>query len=103
MKKLSFLAILSVLCLPIVALAQEQQEAPRYEFFGGYSILRSNGDRFNPNRGDTNSFLGKITPKGLNTEFTSNFTRNIGGVVEFGRISTSTTVNDPILGPTNID
>ena len=82
MKKLSFLALLTVLCLPIVALAQE--EAPIYEFYGGFSIVRANPlqDPFNGNFLPT-----KLNSKGFNIGFTANFTRHFGGVIEFGRFS----------------
>jgi opacity protein-like surface antigen len=93
---LSFLAMLSVLCLPIVALAQEG--APAYEIFGGYSFLRANPIQDIAN---ATGFPDKINSNGFNIAFTANLTRHIGGVVEFGRLSKSTSFNDPISGSSN--
>jgi opacity protein-like surface antigen len=78
-KKLSFLASLVVLCLPLAALAQE--EAPKVEISGGYSFVNGGGD----------------TSHGFNLSFTGNVTRRIGVVGEFNRYTESETLNVPNL------
>ncbi|HEU0184713.1 MAG TPA: outer membrane beta-barrel protein [Blastocatellia bacterium] len=79
MKKLSFLASLVVLCLPLAALAQE--EAPKVEIAGGYSFVNGGGD----------------TSHGFNFSFTGNVTKNVGIVGEFNRYTESETINVPNL------
>jgi opacity protein-like surface antigen len=79
-KKLSFLASLVVLCMPLAALAQE--EAPKVEISGGYSFVNGGGD----------------TSHGFNFSFTGNVTRQIGVVGEFNRYTESETLNVPNLG-----
>jgi opacity protein-like surface antigen len=78
-KKLSFLASLVVLCLPLAALAQE--EAPKVEISGGYSFVNGGGD----------------TSHGFNLSFTGNVTKRIGVVGEFNRYTESETLNVPNL------
>jgi opacity protein-like surface antigen len=77
--KLSFLASLVVLCLPLAALAQE--EAPKVEISGGYSFVNGGGD----------------TSHGFNLSFTGNATKYIGVVGEFNRYTESETINIPNL------
>jgi opacity protein-like surface antigen len=79
-KKLSFLASLVVLCMPLAALAQE--EAPKVEISGGYSFVNGGGD----------------TSHGFNFSFTGNVARQIGVVGEFNRYTESETLNVPNLG-----
>jgi opacity protein-like surface antigen len=82
MKKWLFLSSLVVLCLPLAALAQAaNEEAPKFEISGGYSLVNSGGD----------------TAHGFNASFAGNVTRRIGVVGEFNRYTESETINVPNL------
>jgi opacity protein-like surface antigen len=92
MKKMSFLASLVVLCLPLAASAQEV--APRVEISGGYSFLRLNASA--NITGDTvDESLGT---HGFNVSFAGNFTRHVGLVSEFSQTTRSESFSDPVLG-----
>lgn len=82
MKKLSLLALLTVLSLPLMASAQE--EAPKAEIFGGYSFLR-----VSPGEG-----LDSVTGHGFSLSVAGNITRNFGIVGEFSRYSKSDFLGD---------
>ncbi len=87
MKKLSLLALLMVLSLPLMASAQE--EAPKAEIFGGYSFLRVNlGEGFD-----------SVTGHGFNLSVAGNITKNIGIVGEFARYSKSDALGDVFNDP----
>jgi len=95
MKKLSFLASLVVLCLPLAASAQEV--APKVEIFGGYSFLRLNlGNNLSGVPSGTD--LGAIDTHGFNVSFAGNFARHVGIVSEVSRYTTSQSVSVPVLG-----
>jgi opacity protein-like surface antigen len=90
MKKLSFLASLIILCLPVVAQAQE--EAPKVEISGGYSFLRLNLGAI-PRDAGVDPNLDNLDLHGVNTSFAGNFTRHIGVVGEFSHYTKSETLN----------
>jgi len=95
MKKLSFLASLVLLCLPLAASAQEV--APKVEIFGGYSFLRLNlGNNLSGVPSGTD--LGAIDTHGFNVSFAGNFARHVGIVSEVSRYTTSQSVSVPVLG-----
>ena len=96
MKKLSFLALLMVLCLPLAALAQE--EAPAVEISGGYSFLRLDGG--DAADGSTSSSL-KIN--GFNASFAGNITKRIGIVGEFNRFTKTDSASNLIGGAIPVD
>ncbi|MGH9752637.1 MAG: outer membrane beta-barrel protein [Blastocatellia bacterium] len=92
MKKLSLLAALLILCLPLAASAQD--EAPKIEIFGGYSYRRfDSGDGF-----------GSVSFHGFNTSLAGNITKHIGIVGEFSRFNKKlASINVPELGQFNVD
>ncbi|MGH9752921.1 MAG: outer membrane beta-barrel protein [Blastocatellia bacterium] len=87
MKKLSLLALLMVLSLPLMISAQE--EAPKAEIFGGYSFLR-----VYPGEG-----IDSITGHGFSLSVAGNITRSFGVVGEFSRYSKSNFLSDIINDP----
>jgi opacity protein-like surface antigen len=93
MKKLSFLASLMILCLPL--LAQAQEEAPKVEISGGYSFLRLNLGAI-PSDAGVDPNLDNFDLHGFNATFAGNFTRHVGIVSEFSHYTRSETLN--ILG-----
>jgi len=82
MKKLSFLASLVVLCLPLAASAQEA--VPKVEIFGGYSFLRAD-----PGSIPGGSDVGKIDTHGFNVSMAGNFAKHVGIVSEFSHFTKS--------------
>jgi opacity protein-like surface antigen len=78
MKRLAFLALLTIFSLPLMASAQEV--APKAEIFGGYSLLRVSPDV---------EGVDSISANGFNLSVSANITRNFGIVGEFGRVSKS--------------
>jgi opacity protein-like surface antigen len=102
MKKLSFLASLVVLCLPLAVSAQEV--APRVEIFGGYSFLRLNLDAV-PGSADVSPNLGDLDTHGFNMSFAGNFARHVGIISEFSQHTKSETFNvlgSPIAAGVNV-
>jgi opacity protein-like surface antigen len=102
MKKLSFLALLVVLCLPLAVSAQEA--APKVEIFGGYSFLRLNLDAV-PGSADVGANLGNLDTHGFNVSFAGNPARHIGIVSEFSQYTKSETFNvlgSPIADGVNV-
>jgi opacity protein-like surface antigen len=94
MKKLSFLALLVVLCSPLAALAQE--EAPRVEISGGYSFLRLGLGQ------DLSGIPGADGDlHGYNVSFAGNFARHVGIVSEFSRYTRSESAALPTVGTFN--
>jgi opacity protein-like surface antigen len=95
MKKLLFLALLMVICLPLAAVAQE--EAPIVEISGGYSFLRLDG-------GDAPDGVTSDSLKmnGFHTSVAGNLTRRIGIVGEFNRFTKSASASN-LLGAIPID
>ena len=98
MKKLSFLASLLVLCLPLAASAQEV--APKVEIFGGYSFLRVGSPSISGgpaiDKGDTHGF---------NVSMAGSFAKHVGIVSEFSHFTKSESANifdDPSLGEINV-
>src|SRR5262249_54386320 len=90
MKKLSFLASLLVLCLPLAASAQEA--TPKVEIFGGYSLLRVGSG---PISGGSD--ISKINTHGFNVSMAGNFAKHAGIVSEFGHFTKSGSAGN-ILG-----
>jgi len=90
MKKLSFLASLLVLCLPLAASAQEA--APKVEIFGGYSLLRVGSG---PISGGSD--ISKIKTHGFNVSMAGNFAKHVGIVSEFSHFTKSDSAGN-ILG-----
>src|SRR5215475_5173845 len=95
MNKLSFLASLMVLCLPLAASAQEV--APKVEIFGGYSFLRLNLGS-NLSGVPTGADLGNLDFHGFNVSLAGNFARHVGIVSEVSRYTKSQSVSVPVLG-----
>jgi opacity protein-like surface antigen len=93
MKKLSFLASLVVLCLPLAASAQE--EAPKVEISGGYSYLRLNLGAI-PTSAGLDPNLDHLNMNGFNVSFAGNFARHVGIISEVSQVTKSDTFN--ILG-----
>src|SRR5215475_7865929 len=91
MKKLSYLALLMFLCLPLAAQAQE--EAPKVEISGGYSYLRLNvgavPDVTAADHLDTN---------GYTVSFAGNLAKHVGIVTEFGQYFKSESASNLITG-----
>jgi len=98
MKKLSFLVLLVVLCLPLAVSAQEV--APKVEIFGGYSFLRLNLDAV-PGSADIGANLGDLEMHGYNVSFAGNVARHVGIISEFSQFtksdSASNLLGDPSL------
>jgi len=102
MKKLSFLASLVVLCLPLAVSAQEA--APKVEIFGGYSFLRLNLDAV-PGSADIGANLGNLDTHGFNVSFAGNFARHVGVISEVSQFNKSETFNvlgSPIADGVNV-
>jgi len=102
MKKLSFLASLVVLCLPLAVLAQES--APKVEIFGGYSFLRLNLDAV-PGSADVGVNLGDLDTHGFNVSLAGNPARHVGIISEFSQYTKSETFNvlgSPIASGVNV-
>jgi opacity protein-like surface antigen len=93
MKKMSFLASLVVLCLPLAASAQEV--APRVEIFGGYSFLRVDLGAV-PADIVPGGDLGKLDTHGFNLSFAANAARHVGIISEFSQFTKTESFN--ILG-----
>jgi opacity protein-like surface antigen len=93
MKKMSFLAVLVVLCLPLAASAQEV--APRVEIFGGYSFLRVDLGAV-PADIVPGGDLGKLDTHGFNLSFAANAARHVGIISEFSQFTKTESFN--ILG-----
>ena len=92
MKKLSFLASLVFLCLPLAVSAQEV--APKVEIFGGYSYLRA----------DTGAIvIESVSAHGFNTSLAGNITKHIGIVGEFSRFTVSQGFTASVVGRVNVD
>jgi opacity protein-like surface antigen len=97
MKKLSLLASLVVLCLPLAASAQEA--APKVEISGGYSFLRLNlGATVSGVPGVADS--GHLDLHGFNASFAGNVARHVGIVSEVSRYTKSASAFAPasVLG-----
>lgn len=94
MKKLSFPALLLILCLPMAAQAQED-EAPRVEISGGYTFLRLNLGAI-PGSVGIDPNLDHLDTHGFNASFAGNFARHVGVVSEVSQTTTSRTFN--VLG-----
>jgi opacity protein-like surface antigen len=94
MKKLSFLASLLVLCLPLAASAQEV--APRAEIFGGYSFLRVDLGAVPAGTVPAGTIPGNLDMHGFNVSFAGNVARHVGIISEFSNNTTTETIN--ILG-----
>jgi opacity protein-like surface antigen len=90
MKKLSFLASLLVLCLPLAASAQEV--APEVEIFGGYSLLR-----VDPGSVPGSPDIGKLNTHGFIVSMAGNITKHVGIVSEFSHFTKSDSASN-ILG-----
>ncbi|HEY8458920.1 MAG TPA: outer membrane beta-barrel protein [Blastocatellia bacterium] len=86
MKKLSFLALLMTLCLPLTALAQE--EAPIVEISGGYALLKLNFNNV-PGITDASPISPNLAMNGFTTSFAGNFARHVGIVGEFSQVAKS--------------
>ena len=102
MKKLSFLASLVVLCLPLAVSAQES--APKVEIFGGYSFLRLNLDAV-PGSADVGVNLGDLDMHGFNVSLAGNPARHVGIISEFSQYTKSETFNvlgSPIAAGVNV-
>jgi opacity protein-like surface antigen len=93
MKKMSFLASLVVLCLPLAASAQEV--APRVEISGGYSFLRVDLGAV-PADIVPGGDLGKLDTHGFNLSFAANAARHVGIISEFSQFTKTESFN--ILG-----
>jgi opacity protein-like surface antigen len=93
MKKMSFLASLVVLCLPLAASAQEV--APRVEISGGYSFLRVDLGAV-PADIVPGGDLGKLDTHGFNLSFAANPARHVGIISEFSQFTKTESFN--ILG-----
>jgi opacity protein-like surface antigen len=93
MKKMSFLASLLVLCLPLAASAQEV--APRVEISGGYSFLRVDLGAV-PADIVPGGDLGKLDTHGFNLSFAANAARHVGIISEFSQFTKTESFN--ILG-----
>jgi opacity protein-like surface antigen len=93
MKKLSFLALLMILWLPLTAPAQE--EAPKVEISGGYSYLRLNLGAI-PLGSDIDGSLDRFNMNGFNVSVAGNFARHVGVVTEVSQVTRSETFN--VLG-----
>jgi opacity protein-like surface antigen len=93
MKKLSYLALLMILCLPLAAQAQE--EAPKVEISGGYSYLRLNLGAI-PASANVGVNSDHLNMHGFNVSFAGNIVRHVGIVSEFSQYTNSETVN--VLG-----
>jgi opacity protein-like surface antigen len=96
MKKSSFLASLLVLCLPLMASAQEA--APRVELSGGYSFLRVDAGVDTGAGAGAGADIGGINTHGFNVSFAGNFARHVGIVSEFSRFTRSESISVPIFG-----
>jgi opacity protein-like surface antigen len=93
MKKLPFLVLFVVLCLPLAAAAQE--EAPRVEISGGYMLLRLNTGAVPADAGlDPN--LENPTLHGFNVSLAGNVARHFGIASEYSEQTKSLTLN--VLG-----
>jgi opacity protein-like surface antigen len=103
MKKLSFLASLVVLCLPLAVSAQEV--APRVEISGGYSFLRVDLGALPPNVIPSGGNTGKLDTHGFNVSFAGNPARHFGIVSEVSQYTKSETFNvlgSPIAAGVNV-
>ena len=103
MKKLSFMVLLAVLCLPLAASAQEV--APKVEIFGGYSFLRLNLDAV-PGSADVGVNLGDLDMHGFNVSLAGNPARHVGIISEFSHYTKTESFNilgSPLPGGVNID
>jgi opacity protein-like surface antigen len=102
MKKLSFLASLVVLCLPLAASAQE--ESPRVEIFGGYSFLRVDLGAV-PTDAVPGADLSKLDTHGFNLSFAGNVARHVGIISEFSQFTKTESFNvlgSPIADGVNV-
>ena len=83
MHKLFFTSLLIVCCVPF-AVAQSNDRS-RYEFFVGYSILRTNyePERLNPQEPQLVAFDGKQTLNGFNASATVNLSGGFGVTGDF--------------------
>src|SRR5262245_43529748 len=102
MKKLSFLASLVVLCLPLAASAQE--ESPRVEIFGGYSFLRVDLGAV-PTDAVPGADLSKLDTHGFNLSFAGNVARHVGIISEFSQLTKTESFNvlgSPIADGVNV-
>ncbi len=87
MKKLSFLASLVVLCLPLAASAQEV--APKVEIFGGYSFLRVDLGAVPAGTVPAGSVPTNLDTHGFNVSFAGNVARHVGIISEFSQFTKS--------------
>src|SRR5215813_10036783 len=93
MKKLSFLASLVVMCLPLAASAQEV--APKVEIFGGYSFLRLNLGAIPAGTAPDN-----LDTHGFNVSFAGNVARHVGIISEFSQYTKSDSASNLLGDPT---
>jgi opacity protein-like surface antigen len=102
MKKLSFLASLLVLCLPLAASAQEV--APKVEIFGGYSFLRVDLGAVPAGTVPAGTIPGNLDTHGFNVSFAGNVARHVGIISEFSHYTKTESFNilgSPIPGGVN--
>jgi opacity protein-like surface antigen len=98
MKKLSFLASLVVLCLPLAASAQEV--APKVEIFGGYSFLRVDLGAVPAGAVPGSGSLGNLDTHGFNVSLAANPARHVGIVSEFSQFTKSDSASNILGDPT---
>jgi len=104
MKKLSFLASLVFLCLPLVALAQEV--SPKVEIFGGYSFLRVDLGAVPAGAVPAGTIPGNLDTHGFNVSFAGNVARHVGIISEFSHYTKTESFNilgSPLPNGVNID
>src|SRR5215475_12169156 len=91
MKKLSFLASLLFLCLPLAASAQEV--APKVEIFGGYSFLRVDLGTVPAGTVPAGTIPGNLDTHGFNVSFAGNVARHVGIISEFSQYTKTESLN----------
>jgi opacity protein-like surface antigen len=103
MKKLSFLASLVFLCLPLAVSAQEV--APKAEIFGGYSFLRVDLGAVPADVVPSGGTLGKLDTHGFSVSFAGNPARHFGIISEVSQYTKTESFNvlgSPIPGGVDV-
>jgi opacity protein-like surface antigen len=103
MKKLSFLASLVFLCLPLAVSAQEV--APKAEIFGGYSFLRVDLGAVPADVVPSGGNLGKLDTHGFSVSFAGNPARHFGIISEVSQYTKTESFNvlgSPIPGGVDV-
>lgn len=103
MHKLCFSTLFILCCVPFAA--AQSDDSPRFEFFGGYSVLRTHYklEKPDPFQPVVTIFAGKQTLSGFNVSATGYLTKGFGLTGDFSGHFNTDSVPDQLGGTGTID